>query len=254
MNKFHFPRPFKAKWLPARSVWGWLLLALIAQAPALGADTAILFRDDFESLAQWEPLTFPKIPVHSIYTRVREGEASLLKAESRNSASGLVHRRRFNVYVTPRLRWRWKVEQLSDRGDPKEKAGDDYPLRVYVMFSYDPDRATLAERLTYGAAKVIYGQYPPHSTLNYVWTGRDLSERIIASPYTDKAFMIVLEKGKERVGQWMEESVDVLADYRKAFGRDPPAMAALAVMSDTDNAGGSAVAYLDFIEVGKGNP
>lgn len=240
--------------MPARSFWVWLLLALFSQAPALGADPAILFREDFDSLAQWEPLTFPKIPVHSIYTLVGEGEASLLKAESRNSASGLVHRRHFNVYEAPRLRWRWKVEQLSDRGDPKEKAGDDYPLRVYVMFSYDPERATFAERLTYGAAKVIYGQYPPHSTLNYVWTGRNLSERIIASPYTDKAFMIILEKGKERVGQWVEESINVLADYRKVFGRDPPATAALAVMSDTDNAGGSAVAYLDFIEVGKGNP
>jgi hypothetical protein len=66
--------------------------------------------------------------------------------------------------------------------------------------------------------------------------------------------MIVLEKGKERVGRWVEESVDVLADYWKAFGKDPPATATLAVMSDTDNAGGSAVAYLDFIEVGKEKP
>jgi len=48
-----------------------------------------------------------------------------------------------------------------------------------------------------------------------------------------------------------EESVKVLEDYRRAFGKDPPATAGLAVMSDTDNAGGSAVAYLDFIEVGK---
>ena len=61
--------------------------------------------------------------------------------------------------------------------------------------------------------------------------------------------MIVLEKGKEQVGRWVEESVDVLADYRKAFGRDPPATAGLAVMSDTDNTGGYAVVSLDFIEV-----
>ena len=69
------------------------------------------------------------------------------------------------------------------------------------------------------------------------------------SPYTEKARMVILEKGKERVGQWVEESVNVLEDYRKAFGKDPPAIAGLAVMSDTDNTGGSAVAYLDFIEV-----
>ena len=45
------------------------------------------------------------------------------------------------------------------------------------------------------------------------------------------------------------ESVNILEDYRKAFGVDPPATAGLAVMSDTDNAGGSAAAYIDFIEV-----
>jgi hypothetical protein len=226
-----------------------LVLLLFAVVPVVAADSNPFFREDFDSLAQWEPLTFPKIKAHSTYTLVKEGGKSILKAESRDSASAIVHRRNFNVYETPHLRWRWKVEQLSDRGDPKEKAGDDYPLRVYVMFSYDPDRATFGERLTYGAAKAIYGQYPPHSTLNYVWTGRSISEQIIQSPYTDKAFMVVLEKGKERVGQWMEESVNILEDYRKAFGKDPPATAGLAIMSDTDNAGGSAVAYLDFIEV-----
>jgi hypothetical protein len=254
MNKSCLFRPFRGDLILVGSVCTLLVLVLFSQASAAAADQTVLFREEFDSLAQWEPLTFPKIKAHSTYTVVKEGGASLLKAESRDSASGLVHRRNFNVYETSHLRWRWKVEQLSDRGDPKEKAGDDYPIRVYVMFLYDPDRATFAESLTYGTAKVIYGQYPPHSTLNYVWTGRNLSERIITSPFTDRAFVIVLEKGKERIGQWVEESVDVLADYRKAFGRDPPATAALAVMSDTDNAGGSAVAYLDFIEVGKENP
>jgi hypothetical protein len=228
-----------------------LLLLFFTVAPVVAADSNPFFRENFDSLAQWEPLMFPKIKAHSIYTLVREGEKSILKAESRDSASALVHRRSFNVYETPRLRWRWKVEQLSDRGDPKEKAGDDYPIRVYVMFSYDPTRATLGERLIYGAAKAIYRRYPPHSTLNYVWTGRNISERIIQSPYTDKAFMIVLEKGKDKMDLWVEESVNILEDYRKAFGKDPPATAGLAVMSDTDNAGGSAVVYLDFIVVGK---
>jgi hypothetical protein len=236
-----------------RTVMAFLLLAFFA-LETVSAQPAVLFREEFDNLDQWESLTFPKIKAHSTYTLVKEGGKSILKAESRDSASALVYRKTFNIYETPRIRWRWRVEQLSDRGDPKEKAGDDYPIRVYVMFSYDPTRATLGERLTYGAAKAIYGKYPPHSTLNYVWTGRNISERIIQSPYTDKAFMVVLEKGTERLDQWVEESVNVLEDYRKAFGKDPPATAGLAVMSDTDNAGGSALAYLGFIEVGKEKP
>lgn len=230
-----------------------LLALLLSLPPLFAAETApakqsAAFREDFDTLAQWEPLTFPKIKAHSTYTLVREGDRSSLRAESRNSASGLVSRRTFNVYETPRLRWRWKVEQLPAGGDPREKEGDDYPIRVYVVFAYDPAQASLGDRLTYGAARLIYGEYPPHSTLNYVWAGRDVAERIIVSPYTEKARMIFLEKGRQRVGQWVEESVDILADYRAAFGKDPPATAGLAVMSDTDNAGGTAVGYIDFIE------
>jgi len=228
-----------------------LLLTILSQTLVVGAEQTILFRENFDSLKQWAPLTFTKIKAHSTYTLVKEGDKSILKAESRASASAIVHHKTYNIYEYPHLHWRWKVEQLSDRGNPSEKSGDDYPIRVYVMFQYDPERATLGERLKYGAARAIYGKYPPHSTLNYVWTGRNLSDRIIHSPYTDKAFMIVQEKGKDRVGQWVEETVNVLEDYRKVFGKNPPATAGIAVMSDTDNAGGGAGVYLDYIEVGK---
>jgi hypothetical protein len=228
-----------------------ILLMMMMEIPTFAAGPAILFRENFESLAAWEPLTFPKIQAHSTYTVVQEDGKSYLKAESRASASALVYRRTFNVYENPRVRWRWKVEQLTDRGNPKEKAGDDYPIRVYVMFQYDSSRATFGERLKYGVAKAIYGKYPPYSTLNYVWTGHDIPERMIVSPYTEMARLIILRKGHQHVGQWVEESVNVLEDYRQAFGHDPPAIAGIAVMSDTDNTGGSAVAYLDFIEVGQ---
>ena len=215
------------------------------------AESNVLFRINFDSLTDWEPLTFPKIKTHSKYLLVSEGNKSILKAESRASASAIVYRRTFNIYENPRLHWRWKVTQLSDRGNPKKKAGDDYPIRVYVMFQYDPDRASLGESLIYKATKALYGKYPPHSTLNYVWTGANISERFIASPYTGKAYMVVLERGNEKVGQWVEESVNVLEDYRKAFGKEPPAMAGIAVMSDSDNTGTNAEAYLEFIEVGE---
>ena len=105
-----------------RTVMAVLLLAFFALETA-SAQQTVLFREEFDDLVQWEPLTFPKIKAHSTYTVVKEGDASLLKAESRDSASALVHRRSFNVYEFPRLRWRWKVEQLSDRGRPEGKSG-----------------------------------------------------------------------------------------------------------------------------------
>jgi len=228
-----------------------LIPLMLAGAVVVGAEQNVLYRINFDSLTDWEPLTFPKIKTHSKYSLVSEGNKSILKAESRASASAIVYRRTFNIYENPRLHWRWKVNQLSDRGNPKEKAGDDYPIRVYVMFQYDPASASLSERFIYSASKAIYGKYPPHSTLNYVWTGTKIPDRFIRSPYTDKAYMVVLERGKEKAGQWVEESVNVPEDYRKAFGKEPPAVAGIAVMSDSDNTGAAAEAYLDFIEIGQ---
>ena len=227
-----------------------LISFMLVGAVIVCAGQKVLFRINFDSLSDWEPLTFPKIKTHSKYSLVKDGDKSILKAESRASASAIVYRRTFNIYENPRLHWRWKVTHLSDRGNPKEKAGDDYPIRVYVMFQYDPNRASLGESLIYKATKAIYGKYPPHSTLNYVWTGANIFERFIASPYTGKAYMVVLERGKEKAGQWIEESVNVLEDYRKAYGKEPPATAGIAVMSDSDNTGTNAEAYLEFIEVG----
>jgi glycosyltransferase involved in cell wall biosynthesis len=100
--------------------------------------------------------------------------------------------------------------RLPNRGNPKDKTGDDYPIRVYVIFQYNPASASLGEHLLYNATKVLYGKHPPHSTLNYVWTVTNIPERFVVSPYTDKARMVILERGKERVGQWVEESVNVL--------------------------------------------
>jgi hypothetical protein len=63
--------------------------------------------------------------------------------------------------------------------------------------------------------------------------------------------MVLKEKGTAKVGQWVEEEADVLADYRKAFGKDPPRAASLAVMNDSDNTGERSVSFIDWIEIAR---
>jgi len=225
------------------------LLITLAATPALCDNNNILFREDFKNLSNWEPLYFPKIKEHSTYTIISEKGRNFLKAESHGSASAIICRRTFNVYDYPRMRWRWKVDNVYKKGDIREKSGDDYPIRVYVTFQYDPERASVGERLEYGIAKALYGKYPPDSTLNYVWTGQNIAERIITSPYTDRAKIIILESGKSTTGIWVEETVNILDDYRAAFGKEPPSTAGIAIMNDSDNTGEAAVSYVEFIEV-----
>ena len=234
-------------------LWKATLIFLITLTATfvLAENGQVLFREDFKNLSNWEPLYFPKIKEHSTYTVVSEKGHFFLKTESHSSASAIVYRRTFNVSEYPHMRWRWKVDNVYKKGDIREKSGDDYPIRIYVTFQYDPERAGVGERLEYGIAKALYGKYPPDSTLNYVWTGQEIAERVITSPYTDRAKIIILENGKSAIGTWVEEKVNILDDYRAAFGKDPPQTAGIAIMNDSDNTGEMAVSYINYIEVFK---
>lgn len=117
------------------------------------------------------------------------------------------------------------------------------------MFLYDPEKAGFSERLTYGLAKALYGSYPPNSSINYIWANRFHSERIITSPYTDRSKMIILQAGSANTGIWKDESIDILDDYRQAFGFDPPPVARIAIMNDSDDTQERSTSYIDFIWV-----
>ncbi|HPC87033.1 MAG TPA: DUF3047 domain-containing protein [Smithellaceae bacterium] len=224
-------------------------LLLVSAAPLAAQMTDQGFREDFNTLENWKPQTFPKIPRHSTYTIQNEDGKKVLVARADRSASGIIYNRSFNIYKTPVVKWKWKVSNIYRAGDEKKKSGDDYPLRVYVVFKYDPDKAGAWERAQYKALKLFYGEYPPHSSLNYIWANKKYPDRILPNPYTAKTQMILLQKGPERVGEWIEEKVNALEDYRKAFGVDPPAEASLAIMSDADNTGEKAAGFIDYIEV-----
>jgi hypothetical protein len=228
-----------------------VVLVVASASVAIAAEKQTLFREDFRSLANWEPLHFQKIKKYSTYTIGNIGGRSFLITASDASASAIVYNKMFNVYEYPHMRWRWRVDNVYTKGNPRDKSGDDYPIRVYVIFQYDPSKAEFTDKVSYGIAKTLYGKYPPHSTLNYVWTGHMFAERIITSPYTDKAKMIIMEKGRNRLGTWVEETVNILEDYRKAFGKEPPATAGVAIMNDSDNTGEKAVSYVEYIEVFK---
>lgn len=211
----------------------------------------VLIREEFRDLEHWRPLYFPKIKKHTTYSTVKEEGKTYLRTESIASASAIVHKKEFDVYEYPRMRWKWKAENVYKKGNVKEKSGDDYPLRVYVIFKYDPLHASLGQKIRYGLAKKIYGEYPPHSSLSYIWANRKDEQGIVTNPYADESKMVIREAGPDRIGQWREENVHVVDDYRKAFGTDPPAVASVAVMNDSDNTGERSISYIEYIEVYK---
>ena len=71
----------------------------------------------------------------------------------------------------------------------------------------------------------------------------------MTNPYSDRSKMIFLQMGGERKGQWIEENLNIITDYLRAFGEKPPTTASLAIMNDSDDTGQSSVSYIDFIEI-----
>ena len=113
-----------------------LLLAVLFCFSFLQAET--LLKENFNTLDNWEPLLFEKIERHSTY----EVLDSVLIAKSKNSASGVKFKTTYDIYKYPVLHFKWKINNVFEKGDATTKDGDDYPIRIYVMFEYNPDEAS----------------------------------------------------------------------------------------------------------------
>lgn len=201
--------------------------------------------------AEWKPLYFRNIYRHTVYSIVDENGTPVLKAKADASASGLIREININPAEYPVIRWKWKVENILRKGNVSRKEGDDYPARIYVTFQYNPAKASFFKKSKYEAARLIYGQYPPHSAINYIWESKTPAGSMIPNSYTNRTMMFVIESGSDKLNRWIEEERNVYDDYRLAFGEDPPMISGVAIMTDTDNTGETATAYFGDIRFEK---
>ena len=147
-----------------------------------------------------------------------------LRADSSAAASGRYREISIDLNKTPILNWTWKVGGILTGNDEHTRKGDDYPARVYVVFS----------------GGVVFWRT---RAINYVWSNKQPIGSSWPNAFTDHAHMIAIESGSDRVGQWVTERRDVRADYRRAFDKEPGQADAVAIMTDTDNAGGAITAW-----------
>ncbi len=227
-----------------------LMLALLLASPALMAQEPLL--QPFSTMSSlsdgWEPLEFPRIDRHTRYELVTDDGVQVVKATADNSASGLIARLSLEPGESLILRWQWKVSNVFDQGDARKKSGDDYPARIYVAFEFQPDKAGFFERAKRKTVEVMFGESLPGNALNYIWANRLPEQSIVANAFTDQTMMVAVNSGPEQTGEWVTVERDVVADYREAFGENPPRIIGVAIMSDADNTGERATAwYRDLV-------
>jgi hypothetical protein len=232
--------------VPAKSA----ALVLLIIAMSIPARTDMLVVGGFSVLqpsrglpAEWEPLTFKGIAQHTQYTLAVDEGMTVVKAHSKAAASGLIRRMEFDPHRFPWIQWRWKIDHTLQKGDATRKEGDDYAARIYVAFAFDAEGAGWAERVRHRTASLLAGQALPGSALTYIWANRIDRSTIIASPYTSQSMMIAVQSGNQAAGQWVAERRNLVTDYKAAFGKAPPGIIGIAIMTDTDNTGEETTAY-----------
>lgn len=198
--------------------------------------------------SDWRQVTSPKIPRHTRYSVVADEGVTVLRADSEQSMSSLARKLDVDPASHPRLRWRWKVANLLTKSDMNTKAGDDFPVRLYVFFDFDIRRLPLSQRLKVRLARALYGEDVPLAALCYVWAAQQPLGASAWNAYTDRVRMIVAQSGARLVGSWVTIERNVAEDYRSAFGEAPPQITGVAIASDTDNTGERALAYYGDVE------
>ena len=206
---------------------------LLVFVAAAAADSGIIQIGSFSEsgLAGWTEKSFKG---KTEYRIVEDGGQKVLQAKSRNTASGLVFDAEFDPQEYPLLSWRWKIDNVIAKGDSRIKEGDDYAARIYIVFSH--------------------WFFPKTKTLNYIWANRMPKDSFQISTYTSNDMMIAVESGSDKVGQWISVRRNIVEDFRRAFGEDPPDVGAIAIMTDTDGTGEAAMAWYGDILVSRERP
>jgi hypothetical protein len=155
------------------------------------------------------------------------------------------------------LAWRWRVDAGPPPTDLARRGGDDRAISLSVGFTGFAPSAGFVLRTQHAVAQSSAGERSlPRSALSYVWggTGREgasTQHRFFASPWTSGITMIrVMRPAGTQGGQWVEERVDLGADWRAAFGgTEVPPMLELVISVDVEDTGARVDAQIENIRL-----
>jgi Protein of unknown function (DUF3047) len=179
-----------------------------------------------------------------------------IEVVSSSSVSRLYRPVEVDLDATPALTWRWRVDDPVPPTDLTQKGEDDTALTLYVGFPWDPGEASFTERLTRPLVEAYAGEDAPGRVLAYVFGGDHPRGEVVESPHLRSAgAMRVLRPADGPTGEWLEERVDLVQDYREAFGEDPPDPVQIAISADTDDTGSTSRGFVDELAfVGRDEP
>jgi hypothetical protein len=216
---------------------------LLEQEPSEGRQVLA----DFEQAALgappvgWEAVALgDAAPTH--WSVVEHEGGRVLRAEATGGASGLALH---TTTVRSLLAWRWRVDSRpTTLADERTREGDDFAARVMVTFASRPG-AGMADALQDAAARLAGHDELPAAALAYVFARGLPAGTAFRSPYTERVTTLVVRGAEDGTGTWYRERRDLAADFERHFGGPMPAITGIQLLTDSDNAGGTACTLYD---------
>ncbi len=203
--------------------WLGIVIATLGPASAAAQPPECLTLEDFakakvgEFPPDWKPR---KDAGKDVYMVMEERGRRFLHAASKGLGIQAARQAEWDFEQYPMLAWSWRPREFPKGGDERDSRTNDSALAVYLL--------------------VPYSRITGPKAVKYVW-----SEKVPVGTHLNSNYgltqVLVLRSGRPDKDDWVEEKVNVLADYRKFFGESgTPTPAGIAVLTDGDDTRSSA--------------
>lgn len=216
-----------------------------AQKPVLAPLTS---GESSTAPAPWRAVGLPrnKAPLAPFDVTPVDGVRALrLKTEA--SYGTLVHELKDVPAAGATLAWRWRLDQPIASADLRKKEGDDAALKVCVMWGMPLDQVPFGERTVLRLARSLSSELLPAATVCYISDRSLPTGTVLANIYSRRVRSIIVDGQDSPLAQWRLHERRIDEDFLKLFGDESkvvPPVVAVVVGADSDNTGGSSLAYI----------
>lgn len=145
----------------------------------------------------------------------------------------LANKDKINIYDTPVLSWKVRAWQLPKNANEDSDSRNDAVMSIYVVFDFG--RVALFKKVP--------------KSIRYTWSST-LAKGTELSKLFGNQKIVVVESGTDNTGKWITFQRNIVEDYRRLFGDDPPKKPlAILILSDGDSTGSWVEADYDDIKL-----
>lgn len=185
---------------------------------------------------------------------INDGQAAV-RLHSRNTLTFLEKRVDIDLRQFPLVSWTWKVENILEGIDERTLAGDDHPLRIFFVFEPDSSKQSLwfkLKRLLY--LDFFHGHAMGGRITEYLWSSHLPAGEILPDPGKPWQKLMVVEGGREKLGQWHSYRRNLREDFKMLYDEEPRQLIFIGILNDTDASGLEAVSYIADLRFHKTRP